>query len=292
MDDERRRAALADFLRTRRARVTPAAAGLPPGPRRRTPGLRREEVAQVASVSAAWYTWLEQGRDIRASRGVLESIAAALRLTPDERRHLFLLADQPLGAALSPASETVSAAHQRVLDGLGVNPAYMTGRRSDILAWNRAATAVLGDFAALPARERNTIWRLFATADCHLFADWEDLAQRALAQFRADSARYVGDPWFAELIDDLQRVSPEFRAWWPRHDVLGMPDGRKVLNHPTAGRLALEHTTFQVPDAPDLKLVVYTPLEADTATRLARLLAVAPGVSHGAASSEPGQADR
>lgn len=292
MDDERRRAVLADFLRTRRARVTPADVGLPPGPRRRTPGLRREEVAQVANVSAAWYTWLEQGRDIRASRGVLESITAALRLTPDERRHLFLLADQPLGATPSPASETVSPAHQRVLDGLGVNPAYMTGRRSDILAWNRAATTVLGDFAALPARERNAIWRLFATVDCHLFADWKDFAQRALAQFRADSARYVGDPWFAKLIDDLHGVSPEFRAWWPRHDVLGTPDGRKVLNHPTAGRLALEHTTFQVPDAPDLKLVVYTPLEADTATRLARLLAAAPGVPYDAASIEPGQAAR
>ncbi len=274
MDDRERRRELADFLRTRRGRLAPERVGLPRGARRRTPGLRREEVAQLADVGTTWYTWLEQERAIRVSAQVLDSIARALQLDGAERRHLFLLADQPLPPLPPPFEERVSPALQRLLDAQGRNPAYVVGRRWDRIAWNGAARAVFDDFPTLPPRERNTVWRLFTDPTKRRFhVDWVGTAQHVLAQFRADSARHVGDPWFTELIDDLHRASPEFRAWWPRHDVWGNPDGRKELEHPCSGRLVLEHTTLQVPDAPDLKVIMYTPLpEADTAVKLAGLV--------------------
>lgn len=268
-----RQAALADFLRTRRTRLTPPSVGLPIGKRRRTTGLRREEVAQLAGMSAAYYTWLEQGRDVQVSREVLASLAEALRLSPDERRHLFLLADLPLPPSAATIHEQVSPAHQRVLDNFILNPAYIIGRRSDILAWNRAAVAVFGDYGKAPLRERNTLWRLFVGTTHHRYVDWETIAYQALAQFRADSGRYIGDPWFEELIDELRHASPQFHDWWPRHEVLGRLSGQKELAHPVAGRLILEHSSFQVADNPDQKLIVYTPvLDADMTAKLHRLL--------------------
>jgi len=172
-----------------------------------------------------------------------------------------------------PPAEQVSEALKRVLESLEL-PAYIMGRRWDVLAWNEAASALLGDFAAMTERERNTIWRLFTSPALHaLLASWECHAQTALAQFRASADRYVVDPSFAELIDDLKRVSPEFNAWWPRHDVRERVAGLKEFNHPLVGQLLLEQTTFQVTDAPDLKLVLYTPLpEADSAAKLRQLV--------------------
>lgn len=270
---DERQAALADFLRTRRARLTPPSVGLPNGNRRRIPGLRREEVAQLAGVSVAYYTWLEQSRDVHVSRDVLASIAEALRLSPDEQKHLFLLAGLPLPSDSATYPEQVSPAHQRLLDSLVSNPAYILGRRSDILAWNRAAVAVFGDYGKVPFRERNTLWRLFVGNACRLYVNWEQIAYQALAQFRADSGRYVGDPWFEELIDDLRHASPLFHDWWPRHEVLGRLSGQKELAHPVAGRLILEHSSFQVADNPDQKLIVYTPLlDADMTAKFHRLL--------------------
>lgn len=281
---DERQAALADFLRTRRARLTPASVGLSNGTRRRIPGLRREEVAQLAGVSVAYYTWLEQSRDVHVSREVLASIAEALRLSPDERRHLFLLADLPLPSDSAASPEQVSPAHQRLLDSLAFHPAYILGRRSDILAWNRAAVAVFGDFGKLPIRERNTLWRLFVGNGCRLYVNWEEIAYQALAQFRADSGRYVGDPWFEELIDDLQHASPQFHDWWPRHEVLGRLSGQKELAHPVAGRLILDHSSFQVAGNPDQKLIIYTPLlDVDMTAKLHRLIE-----SNSNPSSSPG----
>jgi len=280
MSEHARRQELADFLRTRRERLDPAAVGLPPGGRRRTPGLRREEVAQLAGVGLTWYTWLEQGRDIRASAQVLDGIARALRLEPDERTHLVQLATPDPAPGAPSASESVSPALQLVLDSLGTSLAYIVGRRWDVLAWNGAAAAVLGDFTTMAPRERNTLWRLFLRAETRrMVVEWEAHAQRVLAQFRGSTAPYAGDPWFSALIDELQCASPEFRAWWPRHDVLGSLEGRVTLDHPTAGPLALQYTTFQVHDAPDLKLIVYTPLpgtgSAERIERLGRRHAVA-----------------
>ena len=273
MNERARRQELADFLRTRRERLCPAVVGLPAGGRRRTPGLRREEVAQLAGVGLTWYTWLEQGRNIRVSPQVLDGIARALCLEPDERMHLVQLAGPDPMQGTPPASETVNPALQLVLDSLVASVAYIVGRRWDVLAWNAAAAAVFGDFATMTPRERNTLWRLFLREETRrLVVEWEAHAQRLLAQFRASTAPYAGDPWFRALIAELERASPEFRAWWPRHDVLGSLEGRVTLAHPDEGPLALQYTTFQVHDAPDLKLIVYTPLPGTgSAARIARL---------------------
>ena len=184
--EDKRRKELADFLKTRRARLTPAQAGLPDGGRRRTPGLRREEVAMLASVSTVWYTWLEQERDVRPSAQVLDSVAGALRLDPDEKAHLFALADQGSYYPLVRREEVVSPALRRALDALNPNPAYVMGRRWDKLAWNDAMTLVFGDLGSLPAKERNTLWSMFTNQRMRqTIPDWESHARHVLAQFRA-----------------------------------------------------------------------------------------------------------
>jgi len=265
---------LAEFLRSRRARLLPADVGLPPGARRRTPGLRREEVADLAGIGTTWYTWLEQGRDIRVSADVLDNLARALRLTPDERAHLFRVAHrQPPPRALAPWEEASPSA-RRLLATFGGAPAYIMGRRWDLLAWNAAATAVFGDFEALPDGERNMVRLIFTDGELRRrFVDWEGTARGVLALFRADRGRYADDPWFAEVIDDLRRVSPEFGRWWPRHDVRERAAERKEVEHPVVGRLVLEPTSLQLAGSSDLKLVVYAPLpEEDTARKLQRLV--------------------
>ena len=278
MSDEQRRQDLADFLRTRRTRLSPEQVGLVGGGRRRTPGLRREEVAQLANVGVSWYTLLEQGRDIHPSSEVLQCIADALHLTPDERQHLFLLADQQHPVDTLAADEQVSSALRRALDGLTPIPAYVIGRRWNYLAWNIAAEHVFMLSQALPPYDTNAVWRVFADPTAHQLrtAQWEQAAQRVLAEFRADSARYADEDWFQRLVADLQRVSPEFRAWWPRHDVRGRGDAQKTIEHPLVGRLMFEHTTLQVATMPELKVMIYTPLPGtDTLAKLQRLLDMA-----------------
>jgi len=275
MDDEQRRRALADFLRTRRARLSPTQVGLPEGVRRRTPGLRREEVAQLADVSAAYYTWLEQARDLRVSKGVLESIAAALQLTADERAHVFLLAAQaPSPDAPMAAEEGVGGTLRRVLDAQGVSPAYILGAHCDVLAWNAAARAVFGDFAALSPAGRNFVRFVFTNDDFRRrVMDWDGFAQEVVAVFRGISGRHGGDPWFARFAADLGHDSPEFRRWWPQHDVRGPSDTTRAINHPQVGRLTLEPASFQVIDNVDMRLCLYLPSDADTHARLRRLVA-------------------
>ncbi|MBO0796283.1 MAG: helix-turn-helix domain-containing protein, partial [Ktedonobacteraceae bacterium] len=186
MNDVERRKELADFLRTCRARLSPTDVGLPPGVRRKTVGLRREEVAQLANVGVTWYTWLEQGRDIHVSRQILESLAQGLRLNIDERTYLFSLAKHPLLPVSDGQREEISPLLQRFLDQLGANPAYIIGRRWDVLAWNRAACMVLGDFRAMPPEQRNIVRFVFTDQELRRrMLDWEGVAQRVLAQFRA-----------------------------------------------------------------------------------------------------------
>ncbi|MGO8950646.1 MAG: helix-turn-helix transcriptional regulator [Ktedonobacterales bacterium] len=260
MPKSERRQALADFLRKRRASLTPADVGLPPGTRRRTPGLRREEVAQLASIGSSWYVWLEQGREVHPSAEVLESLAHALRLTPNERRHLFLLTGQPLPPRGSPSEEQVSPALQRVLDDLHPSPAYVMGRRYDYLAWNQAADDLFDLSEASSAYERNLIWRLFTSRTMRERPQWEQLARATLAEFRVASARYPGDGWFEELIEDLKKISPEFCQWWPQHDVRGTLDGYKVITHPILGKLEFEHLNLQILSDPDVRIMIYSPL--------------------------------
>lgn len=275
MSDEQRRQDLADFLRTRRMRLSPEQVGLISAGRRRTPGLRREEVAQLANVGVSWYTLLEQGRDIHPSREVLQNIAEGLQLTPAERHHLFVLADQHPLAEGNPSHEQVSPALRRVLDVLNPVPAYIMGHRWDYLAWNTAAEHALLLLQSVPPYEQNAVWRIFANPlSRQLYHPmWEQVAQKVLAEFRAESARFANEAWFQHLIADLQRVSPEFRAWWPRHDVRGRTEGRKNVEHPLVGSLVFEQTTLQVPAMPELKLMIYTPLpEANTLEKLQQLM--------------------
>jgi transcriptional regulator with XRE-family HTH domain len=271
---DRRRAELADFLRTRRAALQPEDVGLPSGGRRRTPGLRREEVAQLAGVGATWYTWLEQGREVRASLDVLEALARALRLTAAERAHLILLGRGEEAPACKPPPERISPTLRRVIENLGPNPAYVLGRRWDYLAWNRAACAVFGKFDRLTPNARNHLWLTFMDpARRELFTDWERGIRLAVAKFRADSARHLGDPAFEELIGVLRSSSPEFRRLWERHEVARAGTGRKVLRHPVEGLLVFEHAVFNPADSPDQRMILYSPLpEHDTPAKLARLL--------------------
>jgi transcriptional regulator with XRE-family HTH domain len=270
---ERRRSELADFLRTRRASLQPEEVGLPAGGRRRTPGLRREEVAQLAGVGATWYTWLEQGRDVRASLDVLEALARALRLTPAERGHLVLLGRGEQGPDCRPPAERVSPTLKRLVENLGPSPAYILGRRWDYLAWNQAWRVVCGWEPGRDPSTRNHVWLTFMDPSRRqLMPDWERGARRVVAKFRADSARHIADPAFERLIASLRAASPEFRKWWERHEVSTGGEGRKELVHPVAGKLVFEHAVFRH-EASDQRLVLYSPLgEEDTPAKLAGLL--------------------
>jgi transcriptional regulator with XRE-family HTH domain len=256
--------------------MRPEAVGLPGGGRRRTPGLRREEVALLAGVGTTWYTWLEQGRDVRASLDVLEAIARALRLTPAERGHLILLGrGEQVAPTCKAPSERVSSSLRRLIENLGASPAFVLGRRWDYLAWNRAACALFGDFESVPKPQRNHLWMQFMDpARREMFTDWERGIRLAVAKFRADSARHLGDPSFEELIEALQQASPEFCKAWKRHEVARSGEGRKELVHPVAGALVFEHAVFNPLQAPEQRLILYTPLpERDTPAKLAELMA-------------------
>jgi transcriptional regulator with XRE-family HTH domain len=270
MDDQERRRQLAHFLRTRRERLSPEQVGLPTGPRRRTLGLRREELALLAGMGATWYTRLEQGRDIRVSAQVLESLVRVLHLDAEERNHLFILAHEHLPADSSPLTVGISSSLQYILDTVGICPAYVIGPNWDMLGWNQAMCCVYADFDAMSTRERNVLWFLFTNPRARaLLVDWQGDAQRALALFRASTGHFVGERWFTTLVTDLKQMSPEFREWWPRHDVQRVHTGKQELNHPVVGRLVLQSTTLQVIDHPNGRLIVYTPLrEEDTEQKL------------------------
>jgi len=275
LDGASRRSELADFLRRRRDALKPDDVGLPNGGRRRTPGLRREEVAQLAGVGTTWYTWLEQGRDVRASQSVLESLAEALRMTAAERSHLMLLGRGDEVMPVQPRTETLEPTVERLVENLGSSPACIIGRRWDYLAWNRAFTAIFCDPTKYPEGRRNQLWSMFMDPRRRRMAsDWETGARNALARFRADNARHLGDPDFEELIDDLRESSEEFRCWWKRHEVARSGTGRKQLRHPTLGTLWFEHAVFKLEESPEQRLILYSPLpNANTQEKVANLLA-------------------
>jgi transcriptional regulator with XRE-family HTH domain len=270
MQERERRHALAAFLRQRRARLTPAEVGLPAGIRRRTPGLRREEVAQLANIGTSWYVWLEQGRDVHPSPQVLECLAQALKLTPNERRHLFLLAGQALPSLVMPTEEHVSVALQQMLDDLNPSPACVIGRRYDYLAWNQADDVLFAISPSATANDRNMVWRLFTSPTMRASMNWQQIARSTLAEFHTASVRYPDDPAFTELIDALRQMSPEFRDMWPQHEVRRVLDGHKVIVHPTFGRLEFEHMNLQVLSDPDLRIMVYSP-SGETRAKMERI---------------------
>jgi transcriptional regulator with XRE-family HTH domain len=251
---------LADFLRSRRERLSPKMVGLPTGRRRRTPGLRREEVAELAGIGVDWYVRLEQGRSVSPSVTTVDALARALRLSKAEHGHLRALTRQ--GDRRAFVLESVPGPLRRMVEGLN-QPAYITGRRWDVLAWNEAADEVFA-FSRLAEQERNILLSVFTRpASRRLFgAAWADEARRILAQFRTTHDLWAGDPAFRQLLQRLREGSPEFAEWWGRHDIRQSAAGVKRLKHPKKGWLAFEHASFQANDDPALKLIVYTPVSA------------------------------
>jgi transcriptional regulator with XRE-family HTH domain len=264
--------ALGAFLKDRRARLEPAAFGFS-STRRRTPGLRREEVAQRANVSTTWYTWLEQGRGGAPSAHVLERIARALLLTAAEREHLFLLALGRPPEVRYQAVEGVTPRLQRVLDSLELSPAFVRTATWDVVAWNRAAAAVLSDYGALPVGQRNILRMIFCDPRVRAAQlDWESVARFVVATFRADAVRAGAARNVEALVDELCQLSPEFEAMWRDNDVRVHGEGTKQLRHPVAGLIGLEYSAFAVDGRPDLSMVIYAPATPADAARIRSLL--------------------
>jgi transcriptional regulator with XRE-family HTH domain len=270
---------LGTYLRDRRARLDPAAFGLPLQ-RRRTPGLRREEVAQRAHVSATWYTWLEQGRGGAPSADVLDRIARALMLTDVEREHLFLLALGRPPEVRYQATEGVTPRLQHLLDALELSPAIVKTPTWDVVAWNRAAAAVLTDYGALAPEQRNILRLVFCDPRVRAAQfDWDSVARFVVAAFRADAARAGATARVEALVDELSRASPEFAAMWRENDVRSYGEGLKRLRHPTAGPIAFEYSSFAVDGRPDLGMVVYNPATPEDAQRVRTLIKSEPKAS-------------
>ncbi|NYE61557.1 transcriptional regulator with XRE-family HTH domain [Duganella sp. 1224] len=264
---------LGQFLRDRRTRLDPAAFGIPAG-RRRTAGLRREEVAQRANISTTWYTWLEQGRGGAASAEVLDRIAAGLMLTEPEREHLFMLGLGRPPEARYKAPDAITPRLQRVLDAFRGSAAMLRTPTWDIVAWNRAATLLLTDYAQLAPKDRNVARLMFSNARVRaLQSDWEHVARFVVGSLRADAIRAGAGHEVAALADELSRQSPEFAAMWADNEVISVSDGRKVLHHHALGPIALEFSTFAVDGRPDLSMMVYNPATPDSAARIAAYLA-------------------
>jgi transcriptional regulator with XRE-family HTH domain len=269
---------LGTYLKDRRAKLDPAAFGFPLK-RRRTPGLRREEVAQRANVSATWYTWLEQGRGGAPSADVLDRIARAMMLTDVEREHIFLLGLGRPPEVRYQAAEGVTPRLQRVLDSLELSPAFVKTSTWDVVAWNRAAAAVLTDYGALAPDQRNILRLIFRNSRVRAAqSDWESVARFVVAAFRADAARAGAVKTVQALVDELCQLSPEFEAMWRDNDVRTYGDGAKILHHPIAGPIAMEYSAFAVDGRPDLGMVIYNPATPADADRIRSLIKSGSGV--------------
>ncbi|MDA9411999.1 MULTISPECIES: helix-turn-helix transcriptional regulator [unclassified Bradyrhizobium] len=263
---------LGTYLKDRRVRLDAAAFGFS-GPRRRTPGLRREEVAQRANISPTWYTWLEQGRGGAPSADVLDRIARALMLTDVEREHLFLIGLGRPPEVRYRASEGVSPRLQRVLDALETSPAIIRTVTWDVVAWNRAATIVLTDYSKLLPEQRNILRLIFCEPRVRAAQyDWESVARFVVAAFRADVARAGAVSHVADFVDEMCRLSPDFAKLWADNDVRSYSEGVKHLRHPVLGQMAFEYSAFAVDGRPDLGMVVYNPATPDDAQRIRKVL--------------------
>jgi transcriptional regulator with XRE-family HTH domain len=267
---------LGTYLKDRRAKLDPAAFGFPPE-RRRTAGLRREEVAQRANISPTWYTWLEQGRGGAASADVLDRIARALMLTDVEREHVFLLGLGRPPEVRYQKSDGVTPRLRRVLDALDPSPALIRTAIWDVVAWNRASTVMLGDYGSLPPEQRNVLRLMFLDPRARAIQyDWESVARFVVSAFRVDAARAGASAEVEPLVDELCRLSPEFKAMWRDNDVRSHGEAVKHIRHPVLGPLAFEYSAFAIDGRPDLSMVVYNPATREDADKIGSLIGLAP----------------
>jgi len=263
---------LGHYLQTRRMKLDPAALGFPLE-RRRTPGLRREEVAQRANISPTWYTWLEQGRGGAPSADVLDRIAYALMLTEIEREHLFLLGLGRLPEVRYQKKDGITPRLQRVLDALNPTPAIIRTATWYVVGWNRAAAAMIMDYDALPPENRNILRFIFLDPRTRTSPSWESVARFVMGAFRVDAVRAGATAEVEALVEELSRLSPEFRTMWRDNDVQG-PHGERVkhIQHPVLGTIAFEYSAFAVDGRPDLSMVVYNPTAPEDVERIASLV--------------------
>lgn len=247
---------LGDFLRSRRTRLRPEDVGIVSLRRRRTPGLRREEVAQLAGISAEWYVKLEQGRAVSPSAATIEALGGALQLDKLEQAHLRSLVE--IGGRKAFSRELLPPSLGRLVESLP-QPAYITGQRWDILAWNDAAADLFGDFGSAPVEDRNILVFMLtdATARRLFGATWAQEARRMVSLFRVTHDLWAGDPAFSKLVVRLRANCSQFEGWWKAHDIAAPVSGTKTLHHPTRGILRFDYATFQANDDPALKLAIY-----------------------------------
>jgi transcriptional regulator with XRE-family HTH domain len=274
VNDNGRFQALSEFLKKHRERLQPNEVGLPSGGRRRTPGLRREEVAQLAGISTTWYTWLEQGREIKVTAQVLNHVATALQLNEEERKYLFMLAlDQSAPSTGGDNSPVIRPAVKLILNELHNYPAIVSDRRCNIVYWNQAAAIVFINFELVPPEERNMIWLLFTRREFKTLAvNWGDFVRGFLALFRSYYGQYVGDTWYKDFIERLTRENPEFRNFWNHNDVSSAPEVFIEFRHSKAGKMLFDLTSLQVKGDKNLQCSVFTPSDSNTDVKMKELV--------------------
>ncbi|MDF3554519.1 helix-turn-helix transcriptional regulator [Bacillus cereus] len=276
MNNKTRLEALSAFLKAKRAQISPESVGLSAGNRRRTPGLRREEVAQLAGVSTTWYTWLEQGRDIKVSTIVLDCISKALQLNNDETDYLYDLAFETNLEITSPKKDQskLSSSLIRILDELTYCPTIITDRHCHIVGWNPAAAYVFLDFEQIPNDQRNLIRLVFTRKELKALAvNWEHFVKGFLAIFRTYYGRYLDDEWYSQFIKEMSHSHSEFQGLWQESQVSKAPDMIIEFRHAKAGKMLFNLTSLQVQGDMDLRCSIYTPVEeTDTENKLKRLM--------------------
>ena len=271
MTSATQRAQLSEFLKSCRGRLSPQAVGLPPGGRRRTPGLRREDVAALAGLSATWYTWLEQGRDVRASDRVLESLSRTLRLSTEERDYLFSLAQNRPAPLQAARVEELPESVKRTLDALNM-PAEVITPRWDVIYWNDMVIRCFRDYGSMEAERRN-LFRILMTSPEYQDDPEEflSMARRITAKLRVDYSQAAGDPSFDALIEEMNEASATFRELWPSPEIRTRSEGVHLLRHPQLGGITFEHTSYVVEGAPSLRVVIFAPHDAESAGKIAQI---------------------
>lgn len=272
---------VSEFLKSCRARLQPSDLGLPDPQRRRTPGLRREDVAALSGLSVTWYTWLEQGRNVHVSDTVLERLSTTFRLSADERNYLYSLVQHrppPLGT--EGAQQVASPAVLQMLHTLPI-PALVKTARWDVIGWNRLVSLVFRDYDALLPDDRNLL-RILFTDPSYAFdsSEFREMARRVLAKFRIDYSQAGSDPAFDELIAELEQRSPTFRAVWRSPEVTGSSEGVNLIRHPVHGELRFEHSSYVPEGQPLHRVVVFVPHDEHTTRQIAKLNADIATESH------------